>query len=146
VAGGSSDTENYGPPQQPHVEAAADGDAPVAAATDQRAPARRSTSAPTQQVVTDAPLARPDGTDVKGLLPQQVQTVLPDVPVPSPSAVNEPQVPSLPSLVSDVPDELPKVVQSAPDVPGVPTATVPSLPPPPVDDSPTQSTPLQVSP
>ena len=139
--GASSETGTFQAPQPPHVEAAADADTEAAAASDPPAVGGPSTPDRGQNAVADAPPDRPDGADVKSSLPQQVQDALPDVPVPSPSDVSDTQPPSLPSLVNDLPNELPNLAQNAPEVPSVPTATVPSLPPSPLPDSPTQGTP-----
>jgi RNA polymerase sigma factor (sigma-70 family) len=144
--GASSETGTYQPPPPPQVEAAADAGAPAAASTEPRPVGRPSTADPAPNVAANVPRDRPDSSDVKGLLPQQLQDALPDLPVPSPSDVSDTEAPRLPSLVDDLPKELPNVAPGAPEVPSVPTATVPALPPSPLPIDPTQSTPLQASP
>jgi RNA polymerase sigma-70 factor (ECF subfamily) len=148
------------------AQTTASGSAPADAATDSSTPS--SELRPPDEAATSGPAGKPaehttadrsKTPSATSPLPTPLQSVLPDslpdvplpgVAVPDPAAA-VPQPPSLaPPVEVDVPSVTPPsgTVPTAPDLPGVDAPNLPQvsvqLPPTPVPDSPTQSTPLQV--
>lgn len=154
VPAAAAQTAPTGSPQADVTE-----DSPIPSG-DQRPPDEAATSGPAAKPAEHTTADRsktpsatsPLPTPLQGVLPDSLPDVpLPGVSPPDPADAAVPQPPRLaPPVEVDVPSVTPPsvTVPSAPDLPAVDAPNLPQasaqLPPTPLPDSPTQSTPLQV--